>query len=81
MLPVAADVMQRAPAFGFDSAREARAFGERVTANFAVIKTGALASTQAGRLHDIEQFAASRYLFPRFPGACPGARWLAKEMK
>lgn len=60
------DRMQRAPAFGFDSAREARAFGEWVTANFAAIKRQAETTTSVGRLHDIEQFSASRYLFLRF---------------
>jgi len=60
------DVMQRAPAFGFDSAREARAFGQWVTANFAAIKREAEATTRTGRLHDIEQFSASRFLFLRF---------------
>ena len=63
---VMADVMQRAPAFGFDSARGARAFGEWVTAHFADIKREAEASTHTGRLHDIEQFPASRFLFLRF---------------
>ncbi len=63
---VVADAMQRAPAFGFDSAREARAFGDWVTANFAAIKAEADASTRAGRLRDIEQFPASRFLFLRF---------------
>ena len=63
---VVAEAMQRAPAFGFDSAREARAFGEWLTASFAGIKAEAEASTHVGRLHDIEQFAASRYLFLRF---------------
>jgi hydroxymethylglutaryl-CoA reductase (NADPH) len=63
---VVADVMQRAPAFGFDSAREARAFGDWVTANFAGIKAEAQASTRTGRLHDIEQYPASRFLFLRF---------------
>ena len=58
--------MQRAPAFGFDSAREARAFGQWVTANFDAIKREAEATTRTGRLHDIEQFSASRYLFLRF---------------
>jgi hydroxymethylglutaryl-CoA reductase (NADPH) len=53
------DVMQRAPAFGFDSAREARAFGEWVTANVEAIRRQAQASTRTGRLHDIEQFSAS----------------------
>ncbi len=60
------DVMQRAPAFGFDSAREARAFGEWVTENFDAIKREAETSTRTGRLHDIEQFSASRYIFLRF---------------
>ncbi len=60
------DVMQRAPAFGFDSAREARAFGEWVTEHFDVIKQEAETTTRIGRLHDIEQFSASRYLFLRF---------------
>jgi len=63
---VVADVMQRAPAFGFDSAREARAFGEWVTASFATIKAEADATTHVGHLHDIEQFAASRFMFLRF---------------
>ncbi|HYB46268.1 MAG TPA: hydroxymethylglutaryl-CoA reductase [Streptosporangiaceae bacterium] len=63
---VVADVMQRAPAFGFDSAREARAFGDWVAVNFADIKREAEASTRTGRLHDIEQFPASRFLFLRF---------------
>jgi hydroxymethylglutaryl-CoA reductase (NADPH) len=63
---VMADVMQRAPAFGFGSAREARAFGDWLTANFAAIKTEAEATTRVGHLHDIEQFSASRFLFLRF---------------
>ena len=63
---VMADVMQRAPAFGFESAREARAFGEWVTENFEVIKKEADATTRTGRLHDIEQFSAGRFLFLRF---------------
>ena len=63
---VVGDVMQRAPAFGFDTAREARAFGAWVTENFAAIKREAEATTRIGRLHDIEQFSASRYLFLRF---------------
>ena len=63
---VVADVMQRAPAFGFDSAREARAFGDWVTASFATIKAEADATTHVGRLHDIEHFAASRFMFLRF---------------
>ncbi len=60
------DRMQRAPAFGFDSAREARAFGQWVTANFDAIRREAETTTRTGRLLDIEQFSASRYLFLRF---------------
>jgi hydroxymethylglutaryl-CoA reductase (NADPH) len=60
------DRMQRAPAFGFDSAREARTFGQWVSANFDAIKHEAETTTRIGRLHDIEQFSASRYLFLRF---------------
>ena len=60
------DRMQRAPGFGFDSARESRAFGQWVTANFDAIKRQADATTHTGRLHDIEQFSASRFIFLRF---------------
>ena len=60
------DRMQRAPVFGFDTAREVRDFGHWVTANFDVIKQEAEATTSVGRLLDIEQFSASRYLFLRF---------------
>ena len=60
------DRMQRAPVFGFDSAREARAFGHWVTASFDDIKRQADATTHTGRLQDIEQFSASRFVFLRF---------------
>jgi hydroxymethylglutaryl-CoA reductase (NADPH) len=60
------DRMQRAPAFGFDSARQARAFGQWVAANFGAIKRAAESTTRTGRLHDIEQFSASRFIFLRF---------------
>jgi len=60
------DRMQRAPAFGFDSAREAAGFGQWVTASFDAIKREAEETTHVGRLHDIEQFSASRFLFLRF---------------
>ena len=60
------DRMQRAPAFGFDSARQARAFGQWVTAAFDDIKRHADATTRTGRLRDIEQFSASRFIFLRF---------------
>ena len=60
------DRMQRAPVFGFDSARQARAFGQWVTAAFDDIKREADATTRTGRLCDIEQFSASRFIFLRF---------------
>ena len=60
------DRMQRAPVFGFDSAREALAFGKWVTANFDTIKREAEATTRTGRLIDIQQFSASRFMFLRF---------------
>ena len=53
------DVMQRAPAFGFDSAREARAFGAWVTTHFGAIKDAAEATTHTGHLRDVEQFTCS----------------------
>jgi hydroxymethylglutaryl-CoA reductase (NADPH) len=60
------DAMQRAPAFVFESAREARAFGVWLTEHFADIKQAAESTTRAGRLRGIEQYSASRILFTRF---------------
>src|SRR3954471_20082407 len=60
------DRMQRAPAFIFPSAREARAFGEWLDEHFDDIKAAAEATTRSGRLQDIEQYSASRILFTRF---------------
>jgi len=60
------DAIQRAPAFVFDSAREARAFGRWLTEHFDEIKHEADATTSSGRLRDIQQFPASRILFTRF---------------
>ena len=60
------DAMQRAPAFVFEDAREARAFGEWVTEHFAEIKQAAESTTRSGRLRGIEQYSASRILFTRF---------------
>ena len=60
------DAMQRAPAFVFESAREARAFGEWLTEHFAEIKQAAESTTRTGRLRGIEQYSASRILFTRF---------------
>src|SRR4051812_28984622 len=60
------DAMQRAPAFLFPSAREARAFGAWLTEHFDEIKQAAETTTKSGRLRDIEQYSASRILFTRF---------------
>src|SRR5215216_630113 len=60
------DRMQRAPAFIFPSAREARAFGSWLDEHFDEIRAAAEATTSAGRLQDIERYSASRILFTRF---------------
>jgi hydroxymethylglutaryl-CoA reductase (NADPH) len=60
------DAMQRAPAFVFESARQARAFGAWLTEHFAEIKQAAETTTRTGRLRGIEQYSASRILFTRF---------------
>jgi len=59
------DAMQRAPAFGFDSAREARDFSKWVRENMDDIRERAESSTTSGRLRDIEQYTASRFVFLR----------------
>src|ERR1019366_7247904 len=60
------DAMQRAPAFVFDSAREARAFGGWLKDHFSEIQQEAESTTRVGRLCGIEQYSASRILFTRF---------------
>ena len=60
------DRMQRAPAFLFESAREARVFGDWLGEHFEEIKQAAEATTRSGKLQDIEQYSASRILFTRF---------------
>ncbi len=60
------DAMQRAPVFAFESAREARDFELWVTANFESIKQNAETTTSVGKLRDIQQFPAARFLYLRF---------------
>jgi hydroxymethylglutaryl-CoA reductase (NADPH) len=60
------DAMQRAPAFVFESAREARAFGEWLKEHFDEIKQSAETTTKSGKLRDIEQYSASRIMYTRF---------------
>jgi hydroxymethylglutaryl-CoA reductase (NADPH) len=61
-----ADHMQRAPAFIFASAREARAFGKWIHEHFAEIAGAAQATTATGKLLEIEQYPAARLLYTRF---------------
>ena len=60
------DAMQRAPVFVFKSAREAQQFGVWVKKNFAEIKAKAETTTSVGKLRDIQQFPAARFLYLRF---------------
>jgi hydroxymethylglutaryl-CoA reductase (NADPH) len=60
------DAMQRAPAFLFPSAREARDFRGWLVENFDEIKRIAESTTRSGKLRNIEQYSASRMLFTRF---------------
>src|SRR4051794_34553926 len=63
---IMADHMQRAPAFLFKSAREARGFGEWLEEHFDDIKAAAESTTRSGRLQEIERYSAGRILFTRF---------------
>jgi hydroxymethylglutaryl-CoA reductase (NADPH) len=60
------DAMQRAPVFMFDSAREARDFGLWVREHMDDIRREAEATTRSGRLRDVEQYTASRFVYLRF---------------
>lgn len=58
--------MQRAPAFIFKDAREAREFGNWVSANFDKIKAAAETTTTIGKLTHIHQWSESRTRYLRF---------------
>src|SRR3954454_2855939 len=60
------DRMQRAPAFLFPSAREAREFGDWLDEHFDDVREAAETTTRSGRLQDVEQYLASRIVFTRF---------------
>jgi hydroxymethylglutaryl-CoA reductase (NADPH) len=60
------DRMQRAPAFLFPSAREARDFCDWLRENFDDIKKAAETTTKSGRLIEIEQYTAGRIVYTRF---------------
>jgi hydroxymethylglutaryl-CoA reductase (NADPH) len=58
--------MQRAPAFLFDNAREAREFGEWVKENFEQIKAVSETTTSVGKLQHIHQWSVSKMRYLRF---------------
>jgi hydroxymethylglutaryl-CoA reductase (NADPH) len=60
------DHMQRAPAFLFRSAREARDFDRWLDSAFADVAAAAESTTSPGRLQEIERYAAGRILYTRF---------------
>src|SRR5919201_1539495 len=63
---VVEDRMQRAPAFIFKSAREARGFAEWLDERFDDIKAAAESTTRSGKLQHIERYSAGRILYTRF---------------
>ena len=78
------DAMQRAPVFVFKSAREAQQFGVWVKENFAEIKAKAETTTSVGKLRDIQQFPAARFLYLRFnytTGDAAGQNMVGKATK
>ncbi len=78
------DAMQRAPVFVFKSAREARDFGFWIKERFDDIKAKAEATTSAGKLRDIQQFPAGRFLYLRFnftTGDAAGQNMVGKATK
>jgi hydroxymethylglutaryl-CoA reductase (NADPH) len=58
--------MQRAPAFIFADAREARDFGHWITEHFDEIKTAAETTTRIGQLEHIQQWSVSKTKYLRF---------------
>ena len=78
------DAMQRAPVFVFKSAREANKFSVWIKENFAEIKAKAETTTSVGKLRDIQQFPASRFLYLRFnytTGDAAGQNMVGKATK
>jgi len=78
------DAMQRAPVFVFKSAREAQIFSVWIKENFAEIKAKAETTTSVGKLRDIQQFPASRFLYLRFnytTGDAAGQNMVGKATK
>ncbi|NND67465.1 MAG: hydroxymethylglutaryl-CoA reductase [Halioglobus sp.] len=66
MTTVMGEAMQRAPAFLFKNAREARDFAHWLTDNFDAIKAQAESTTSVGKLLEIEQYAVHAIVYTRF---------------
>jgi hydroxymethylglutaryl-CoA reductase (NADPH) len=66
MTTVCGESMQRAPAFIFRNAREARDFSLWLTDNFETIKAQAESTTSVGKLLEIEQYTAHNMVYTRF---------------
>ena len=60
------DCMQRAPAFIFKSARDAREFGVWIEENIEAIREQAESTSSVAKLRNIEQYSASRFRYLRF---------------
>ncbi|MDF2179522.1 hydroxymethylglutaryl-CoA reductase [Aliiglaciecola sp. CAU 1673] len=58
--------MQRAPAFLFDNARQARDFGQWISDNFEHIAKVAESTTRIGKLMHIEQWSVAKMRYLRF---------------
>ncbi|MBE1298378.1 MAG: hydroxymethylglutaryl-CoA reductase [Alteromonadaceae bacterium] len=58
--------MQRAPAFIFDDAREAKQFGQWIESNFEHIKAVSETTTSVGKLINIQQWSVSKMRYLRF---------------
>ncbi len=58
--------MQRAPAFIFNDAREAREFGKWIVENFDQIKQVAETTTSVGKLIELQHWAVANTLYLRF---------------
>ena len=66
MTTITGDSMQRSPVFIFKDSREARDFGLWLKENFDEIKKQAETTTKSGKLIEIEQYPAGKFLFLRF---------------
>ncbi len=60
------DCMQRAPAFIFRNARDAREFGTWIEENIEAIREQAESTSSVAKLRNIEQYSASRFRYLRF---------------